>query len=137
MADPYSVRFGKLSHGAKNLWRRVVQGTFSFEKNEVGVSYDLLSELVEQGFIKNLTPNKSRFMFTISEADRVYLLRPAEMVMLKLVSDSKKGMTREVRQSFVLKNPKADTNLMDLALGQLVELGFVARDLNDTYTLTF
>ncbi len=127
----YGEKLKSLPVEAKKLWRAILRGTFSFEKNEPGVTEELLEKLVEVGFIKGLIVNKSRYMFKIVQWS--WLLANNDIAILDIVADG--GLTTEKYEN--LYRSGADIGIMDAAIEKLEELDLIVRNQNDDYVLTF
>lgn len=136
----YSEKLKSLPVEAKRLWRAILRGTFSFEKNDLTVTEDrhvkvvseeLLEMLVGVGFIKDLTVNKSRYMFTIVQWS--WLLANNDIAILDIASDG--GLTAEKYEALYVAGN--DVATMDAAIEKLEELDLIVRNENDDFVLTF
>lgn len=127
----YSEKLKSLPVEAKRLWRAILRGTFSFEKNEPGVTEELLEKLVGVGFIKDLTVNKSRYMFKIVQWS--WLLANNDLAILNIVADG--GLTAAKYEALYVAGN--DVATMDAAIEKLEELDIIVRNESDDFILTF
>lgn len=138
--EEHNKGFESLPLEVKRLWRAILRGTFSFEKNDITVGEDRqvmrvseesLQMLVNVGFIKDLTVNKSRYMFKIVHWG--WLLANNDIVILDIVADG--GLTTEKYEALYMAGN--DPATMDSAIQKLEELDLIVRNERDDYVLTF